>query len=81
MYASILQSCVSLFSIPPDTLVVLTQMIPTSTLLCAAGQFIPIALALVATCVISCRSVTSKAVAGLTGTTEYDTFLEASVPG
>jgi hypothetical protein len=31
--------------------------------------------------VISCRSVASKTVAALTGTTEYDAFLEASGPG
>lgn len=47
----------------------------------STGHYIPAALALVATCIISCRSVASKAVAGLTGTSEYDTFLEASVPG
>lgn len=50
-------------------------------LCCCAGQYVPVALALVATLVISCRSVASKTVAALTGTTEYDTFLEASGPG
>lgn len=39
------------------------------------------ALATVATLTVSCRSVASKTVACLTGTGEFDTFLEASMPG
>lgn len=41
----------------------------------------PVALATVATLTVSCRSVASKTVACLTGTGEFDAFLEASMPG
>jgi hypothetical protein len=41
----------------------------------------PVLLAVGATLTISCRSVASKTVAVWTGTSEFDTFLEASTPG
>lgn len=57
------------------------QRLTTSGAAKAGSSYIPLCLAVMATLLVSCRSVASKAVAAASRSPEYELFLQASVPG